>query len=204
MIIYAVIQGLLIGFGLIAVIGPQNSFLIRQGLQRQHVLLCVVTCSLIDMILISAGVFGLGGFFKLHPAWIEMARWFGALFLTVYGLMAFKSAIHPAVFEDMAEGTIKSSAKKTIFILLGLGFLNPHAYLDAVVLIGSVSTQYRGGSHYGFGIGAILASIIWFCSISYGARLLSPLFRKPITWRVMDVLVGCVMLLIACSLVWYK
>lgn len=198
----AFLQGFGIGASLIVAIGPQNAFVISQGLRREHVFLVACMCLFTDTILISLGTFGLGAVFQTHPLLIEVARWFGAIFLTAYGLRSFIAALHPGVLKAEALSGPAYSTKRIVFILLGLGFLNPHAYLDTVVLLGSISAQYAGFGRYAFGLGAIGASIVWFFSIAYGARVLTPLFKKPLSWRVLDIIIGCVMWVIAVILIW--
>lgn len=194
------LQGFLIGASLIIAIGPQNAFIINQGVRRQHVLLTAVVCSLTDVVLISAGVFGLGALLKLHPAFVEAARWFGAAFLVFYGGLKFKAAFHPDVLTNSPALSQSPSIKRTVLTLLALGLLNPHAYLDAVVLLGSIAAQHTGVGHYYFGFGAIFASFVWFFSITFGAQILSPLFKKALAWQVLDVLTGGIMWVIACIL----
>lgn len=199
--IVAVIQGFVVGGGLIIAIGPQNAFVLNQGLKQQHVFLTALVCSLIDIVLISTGVFGLGELFQLHAVLVEMARWFGAIFLTFYGVSSFKSALHPKTLRNENLKSATTSTKKIIFILLSLGFLNPHAYLDTVVLIGSIAAQHPGNARFFFGLGAALASIVWFFGIAYGARILTPFFKKESSWRILDIIIGGVMLVIAVRLI---
>ena len=201
--IYVILQGLALGFALIVAIGPQNTFVIKQGIKREHVFLAALTCSLIDVFLIGLGVIGMGGIFASHPLLTEIARWFGVCFLTCYGLLAFKAALHPDVLQDYAQKPAVKDWKKILFVLLGLGLLNPHAYLDGVVLIGSIAAQH-GIYRYSFGFGAIIASFIWFFSIAYGARLLTPIFKKKIAWQILDIIVGIMMFIVAISLLLMK
>ena len=196
-----ILQGFLLGASLIIAIGAQNAFVINQGLKRQHVFLTALICSLSDAILISAGVFGLGAFFVSHPLFIEIARWFGIIFLTCYGTIAFKSAFHPVVLKQDALSNPAIDVKKIVILLLSLSFLNPHVYLDTVVLIGSIAAQQNGIARPLFGVGAIIASFVWFFSLAYGARVLTPLFKKAVAWRILDVIIGCTMWLIALMLV---
>ena len=201
MLLSAFIQGIAIGFGLIIAIGPQNACLIQQGVRRQHVLISALVCTCTDIILMSIGVVGFGGIFNLHPALVEISKWLGATFLIVYGFMAFKSAIRPKTLQSFSQENSKVSKKRIIWTFLGLGLLNPHAYLDSIVLIGSIAAQHYGVKRYIFGLGAITASAIWFFSVAYGARVLTPLFRKQSTWRVLDILIGCTMLFVALLLI---
>lgn len=196
-----ILQGFGVGLALIIAIGPQNAFVISQGLKRQHVFVTALVCTLADVVLISIGVGGLGSLLALHPLMIEAARWFGAIFLMGYGIKSFYSAIKPAVLSanDITQQTV--SVRKIVFTLLALSFLNPHAYIDAIILIGSIASQHHGIARPLFGVGAVIASVIWLFSIAYGARILTPLFKKQSAWRVLDVFVGVVMLTIAASLI---
>ena len=197
----AFLQGFVVGAGLIIAIGPQNAFVLSQGLKKEHVLLTATICALTDALLIGTGVIGLGSIFGLHPLLTEIARWFGAIFLVGYGLFSLKSAFDPKVLktENLNQKPIKT--KRIVLTLLALGLLNPHAYLDTVVLIGSIAAQHPDNSRYLFGFGAISASVFWFFSIAYGARLLTPLFKKVLAWRILDILIGIIMLSVATSLI---
>jgi len=203
MFLISIIQGFLLGASLIIAIGPQNAFVINQGLKRQHVFITALIFSLSDAILISAGVFGIGDFFNSHPLLIEIARWFGALFLAGYGILSFRAAFHPAVLKLKALSKPTLNVKKVIILSASLSFLNPHAYLDTVVLIGTVAAQHEDITRPLFGIGAILASFVWFFSIAYGAKTLTPLFKKAFAWRILDITTGCIMWIIALMLVFY-
>ncbi|MDF1794978.1 MAG: LysE/ArgO family amino acid transporter [Coxiellaceae bacterium] len=201
MIISAVLKGFAVGVGLIVAIGPQNTFIINQGIRRHHVLLTAIICSAIDVCLIALGVFGVGSLLALHPVFVSLAKWFGATFLTAYGLYSLYSAIQPEVLSDNSVEANLGTKKKTVLILLGLGFLNPHAYLDAVILLGSVAAQQAGSSKYLFGVGAMISSLIWFFVLGFGSKLLSPLFRKKIAWSILNVITGLLMLFVAYTIV---
>lgn len=202
MMLSVLLHGFTVGSGLIIAIGPQNTFVITQGIKREHVFLTAFMCLLTDTLLIGLGVIGLGALFHLHPLFTEIARWLGALFLLSYSFLAFKAAIHPGVLRiNSSEKNRKNSMKNIVFILLGLGLLNPHAYLDAVVLIGSLAAQNPGSLKYYFGLGSIFASACWFFGIAYGARTLAPIFAKPQAWRILDFVVGISMLSMALILV---
>ncbi len=198
----AIIHGFAVGAGLIIAIGPQNTFVITQGIKREHVFLCALICTLTDVILISFGIIGLGALIRLHPAFVEIARWFGAAFLMYHAIFAFRAAIHPSTLKiDRRKKGKKKSAKNIIVILLGLSFLNPHAYLDTVVLIGSIAAQKIGVAKYWFGLGTMLASACWFFSIAYGAKTLTPIFASKHSWRILDLFVGLTMTTIAIILI---
>lgn len=191
--------GFALGFSLILAIGAQNAFVLRQGLRRAHVFAVCLTCAVSDAILIAAGVAGFGWIVSTAP-WIEpVMTWGGAAFLAVYGGMSFwRAATQTEVLAAADTGT--GSLQAALLTCLGLTWLNPHVYLDTVVLLGSVSTQYEG-ARLAFGTGAATASFVFFFALGYGARLLAPLFARPVAWRVLDVIVGIVMWTIALKLV---
>lgn len=191
-----------IGFGvslsLILAIGAQNAFVLRQGLQRQHVGLVVSICAITDALLIGVGVSGIG-WISQEASWIKTALLFGGVaFLLFYGAKSFHAAwIGSSAMK--AAGDIQQSWQSAALACLAVTWLNPHMYLDTVVLVGSVSAQYPGQG-VAFWLGAAVASGSFFATLGYGARLLAPLFSKPRAWQVLDVFVGCVMWLIALSL----
>lgn len=195
-------KGMVLGGSLIIAIGLQNAFILRQGLKNRFILPAVLTASLIDVVLIGAGVFGFGFLVAQYPSLIQWITWGGAAFLFVYGFKSFLSALKPENLDDEnAKGLLKQgSAKEIILIVLGISLLNPHVYLDTVVLIGGLSASYGEIGKYWFGGGAMLASLIWFFALGYGARLLSPLFKNPKAWQILDVIIGIVMWGIAVSL----
>jgi L-lysine exporter family protein LysE/ArgO len=193
----------LIGFGtsaaLIIAIGAQNAFVLRQGLARAHVLPVVLICALSDALLISAGILGLGALVQQHPALLEATRWGGAAFLLLYGVMAARRALRPGSMQaaDGASGSLKTA----LLACLAFTWLNPHVYLDTVVLLGSIASQQPGDQRAAFGVGAVSASIVWFTALGFGARWLAPLFARPAAWRVLDGLIACVMWAIAWGLI---
>ncbi|GAD88287.1 MULTISPECIES: LysE/ArgO family amino acid transporter [Vibrio] len=190
--------GLSIGLSLILAIGAQNAFVIKQGLMRQHVFWVCLVCACSDALLIFAGVAGFSVVVKAYPQVEDIARYAGALFLIVYGLSSLWSAFRN---KHTLDPTAKapSSLAKTLAVCLAFTWLNPHVYLDTLVFLGSVSTQY-GADKYEFGLGAVCASFIFFFSLGYGARLLTPYFKKAHTWKVLEGLVGVTMLLLAFEL----
>lgn len=196
------LKGMFLGGSLIIAIGLQNAFILRQGLKNRFILPAVLTAIVIDIFLIGAGVLGFGFLIEQYPSLIKWITWGGAAFLFVYGLKSFLSALKPENLDDQnAKGMLKQgSAKEIILIVLGISLLNPHVYLDTVVLIGGLSASYGGEGKYWFGGGAMLASFIWFFALGYGARLLSPLFKNPKAWQILDVIIGIVMWGIAVSL----
>lgn len=196
------IKGIFLGASLIIAIGLQNAFILRQGIKNHHIFAAALTAALVDVLLIAAGVLGFGFLIEQYPTLIDWITWGGAAFLFIYGLKSFISAIKPANMDDgKAKGMTKQgSAKEVVLIILGISLLNPHVYLDTVVLIGGLSASYGEVGKYWFGAGAILASFIWFFALGYGARLLAPLFAKPKAWQILDILIGIVMWAIALSL----
>ncbi|WP_299024245.1 LysE/ArgO family amino acid transporter [uncultured Sulfitobacter sp.] len=191
------IPGFILSLSLILAIGAQNAFVLRQGLRREHVFWVCLTCGISDAVLIAAGVAGFGALAKAVP-WFETAmRYGGSAFLIVYGWQNALSAWRGGSML-MAEGTGASSLRKTLLTLLALTFLNPHVYLDTLVLIGSISAQYD--DRLAFGAGAVLASITFFFVLGYGARLLQPVFAQPLSWRVLDALIAVTMWAIAAKL----
>jgi len=195
----AAIAGFTLSFSLILAIGSQNAFVLRQGIRRAHVLPVVLTCAISDALLISAGVGGFGRLAELAPWFAPAMRYGGAAFLLAYGALSFRSAWRG---NDglSAEGQGVGSRAAAIGTCLALTWLNPHVYLDTVVLLGSISAQYPG-ERLQFGAGAVTASFVFFFSLGFGARLLAPLFAKPRAWQVLDVVVGLTMWAIAASLI---
>lgn len=195
----ALLAGFALGFGLILAIGPQNAFVLRQGLRGEHVLSVCLTCILSDVVLIAAGVGGFAVVIAANP-WIEpVLRYGGAAFLFVYGVQAFCNAWRDNRALVPAEDRAVPRAA-TLTACLALTWLNPHVYVDTLVLVGTVSTQYSGHAA-AFGIGAAMASLVFFFALGYGARLLRPFFARPAAWRLLDLVVGTVMWSIAIGLV---
>lgn len=191
------LPGFALSLTLILAIGAQNAFVLRQGLRRQHVFWVCLTCGLSDAVLIAGGVAGFGALATAMP-WFETAmRYGGAAFLIWYGAQNALSAWRGGVALE-TEGEATQSLAQAIMTLLALTFLNPHVYLDTVVLIGSISAQYP--DKLAFGSGAVLASITFFFALGYGARLLSPFFSKPFSWQVLDAIIAMTMWAIAAKL----
>lgn len=177
--------GFVSGAGLLIAIGAQNAFVLRQGLQRRHVALVVAVCALSDMALILSGVAGMGLLVRQWPELLQWLRWCGAAFLAGYGLLAAQRAWrgHSAL---AAQSGGETHWQRVLWACLGFTFLNPHVYLDTVVLLGSLSTRHSGAAQWVFGLGACTASLVWFSSLGFGARLLQPLFRHPRAWQLLD------------------
>jgi len=194
----ALLFGFSLGFSLILAIGAQNAFVLKQGLKDEHVFLVCLLCAFSDALLILLGV---SGFHLLVTAWpgvVAVARYGGALFLFTYGLLSFWRALR--VQQGLEPSEIRSnSAWQSALTCLAFTWLNPHVYLDTVVLLGSVSTQF-GDSIYWFTSGAMAASFVFFFALGYGARLLRPLFADARAWRILDFLIGIIMWAIALRL----
>lgn len=193
------LAGFALGGSLIVAIGAQNAFILRQGLIRSHVFVLCLICALSDALLIAAGVGGLGALVSRSPILISAVTLGGALFLGTYAVMAFRRAARPGML--VAGAPQGMALKPAVLACLAFTFLNPHVYLDTVVLLGSLSAAYEGADRVAYGAGAALASFAWFFGLGYGARLLAPVFARPAAWRVLDVLIGCVMSMLALGLV---
>lgn len=194
------LAGLVSGMALIVAIGAQNAFVLRQGLQRQHVGLLVSVCALSDALLIAAGIAGLGVLFDRHPTLLAIARYGGAAFLFAYAMLAARRAWAGARLT--LEQSAPVSARSALLTALALTFLNPHVYLDTVVLLGALANQRPEQERWVFGGGAMLGSVLWFSALGYGARLLAPVFAKPVAWRVLDGLIAVVMAALGFGLIW--
>lgn len=196
----AFLPGLFLGLSLIVAIGAQNAFVLRQGLRGEHVWAVCLVCALSDAVLILAGV---GGFAQAGAwvPWLEtVLRYGGAAFLLVYGLRSVRAAVRADGGALMPADAVPAGLGATLAACLALTWLNPHVYLDTVVLVGSVSTQFAENKG-AFALGAMAASFTFFFSLGYGARLLRPVFARPGAWRVLDGAIGAVMVTIAVTLV---
>ncbi|MDT5009281.1 MAG: L-lysine exporter family protein LysE/ArgO [Mycobacterium sp.] len=194
------ISPVLIGFAtsltLIVAIGAQNAFVLRQGIRGQHVLTVVTLCTMADVVLIAAGVAGFGILMTAHPQAITVARFGGAAFLLGYGVLAAVRALRPGSLEP-ADAPVRAAS--VVLTCLALTFLNPHVYLDTVVLLGALANEQHG-SRCLFGFGAACASAIWFATLGFGARRVQRLFATPAAWRILDGLIAVTMLGIAAAL----
>ena len=195
----AFLPGFLLGLSLIVAIGAQNAFVLRQGLRREHVFAVCAVCALSDAVLIAAGVAGFGALVKALPWLAPVMRFGGAAFLFVYALRSLWSAWRPHAGLDPARDQPRALSV-TLVMCLAFTWLNPHVYLDTVVLLGSVSTRY-GDHRIAFALGAMTASCVFFFSLGYGARLLRPLFANPKAWRFLDAGIGLTMAALAAKLV---
>ncbi len=198
---FAIIPGLLAGFSLIIAIGAQNAFVIRQGLTKKFVLLTVLICAFSDAILIALGASGLGALIKSNKDILEFVRWFGVIYLLWFAFKSAKSVFKKEVLNSAGEAS--ADRKSVILTVLALTFLNPHVYLDTVILLGSISNQF-GTDKWFFVIGAMLASFIWFTAIGFGAKSASRFMSQPIFWKILDSIIALVMVSIAAFLAFYN
>lgn len=189
--------GALTGLGLIVAIGAQNAYVLRQGIHRQHVAIVVAICALSDALLIILGVAGVGALIADHPTALNIMKWLGAAYLVWFAITSFRSALKPQALE--LSGPVKRSG--VIATTLALTYLNPHVYLDTVLMLGNIANQHGTDGRWWFAGGAVTGSIVWFSALGFGARAVAPWMSKPSVWRVLDVIIGCMMLLIAVLLV---
>lgn len=189
--------GFLASFTLIAAIGAQNAFVLRQGIRREHVLPVVAVCTVSDIVLISAGIAGFGALISAHPNVVDIAKFGGAAFLIGYGLLAARRALRPSALTPSESAPARLI--EVVVTCLALTWLNPHVYLDTVVLLGALANEHRD-DRWMFGIGAVTASAVWFVSLGLGARRLAGLFATPSTWRILDSLIAVMMIGLGVSL----
>jgi len=194
-------SGLGAGISLIMAIGAQNAFIIRQALTRQHVFLIVIFASVADALLIAAGTAGLGAVIQAAPLALEFIRWFGVLYLLWFAFNSVRNAFKGEALETSGEA--QRSVKKVIATIAGLTFLNPHVYLDTVIFLGAIGNQFSADK-WTFAFGAMTGSLVWFFSIGYGAKSLSRYMSKPIFWKVLDLVIAAIMIVIAAMLVFLR
>lgn len=192
--------GFATSLGLIVAIGSQNAFVLRQGILRSHVLALVLFCGLSDALLIAAGVAGAGALVQLHPQALQWARWGGSVFLIGYALLAARRALRPGALTPFDAPALPLRA--ALALCAGFTFLNPHVYLDTVVLVGVLANAWAAPDNAWFGLGAAVASLAWFTALGFGARLLRPVFANPQAWRVLDGLIAVTMGTLA-MLLWF-
>jgi L-lysine exporter family protein LysE/ArgO len=188
------LEGFAISISLIFALGPQNVFVLRQGLMKEHVFISCLVCAVSDALLIGAGVLGVGAFIseiEEIKIWISIMA---SLFLFTYGIMRVKSALDPIGME-INEGDSKS-LKATIIAGLAFTYLNPHVYVDTLLLIGGASSRYSGDEQMIFGIGAASASFVFFFSLGYGAKLMSPILNNPKSWKIIDLIIAAIMFIV--------
>lgn len=195
-----IIEGFGIGAGLIIAIGSQNAFVLKKGIMKQHVFITALTCSIIDTILIILGSMGLGTIISRTPILMISATIFGIIFLSTYAIRSFMAVFQSKSLGSEDDKQESVTLKATFITLLALTLLNPHVYLDTVILLGSIGARYPVLDRTNFVIGACLASFVWFFGLAYGAGFFAPLFKKDITWKILDFAIGCVMLTIVYKL----
>lgn len=199
------IEGFLLGGSLIIAIGAQNAYVLSLGISRNHHLASASICAIIDISLIFMGVAGVGSWVQANPGLLKIALWGGAVFLFLYGLRTLRSAVKGEVMEVDASGGFVSggrpSLKRVAFTTLAVSLLNPHVYLDTVVLMGSISGKFAGSGRFVFAAGASTASVIWFYSLAFAGQLMAPALARPTAWRVLDVIICLTMWGIAVRLV---
>lgn len=199
-VILSVFSGLASGLSLIVAIGAQNAFVLRQGIQRTHVALVVCVCAVSDLVLIVLGVAGLGIVIERAPAVLDVVRWAGAIFLLAYGVLAARRAIRGGL-PDQPKALNGGSWAAALGTCLALTWLNPHVYLDTVLLLGSLANTHGPDGKWWFAAGAALGSTLWFTALGVGARFLAPLFQRRSAWRVLDAGIAAVMVTLAVVLI---
>ena len=194
----AFLKGFATSAALIIAIGAQNAFVLRCGLRREHVLAVVLVCALSDALLITLGVAGLGALVQDSPRLLLLARYGGALFLVVYGALAARRALHSESLTTRDDAPLTLTA--AVAACLAFTYLNPHCWLDTVVLLGAIASPLPAPQRTWFGIGATCASFVWFFALGFGARLLRGVFARPLAWKILDATIALVMWAIAWSL----
>lgn len=187
------LNGLVLGASLIIAIGAQNVHVLRAGIKRQHVGLTVLVCILTDVLLICAGVAGIGALVQASPLLLGLARWGGAAFLFWYGLRSWRAAFASESLQ-LGAAPARLSWRQALLSVSAISLLNPHVYLDTVVLLGAIGGHFSLAERPSFALGAASASVIWFSALGYGAHRLSSLFARPLTWKYLDALTGTGML----------
>jgi L-lysine exporter family protein LysE/ArgO len=189
------IAGFGVGVSLIVAIGAQNAFVLRQGIRAEHVLPIVLICALSDAALILAGITGVGAIVGHAPVTLVVVRWAGAAFLVGYGLLAARRAFTAQTLTTSTAATDGGASLRSVVVtVLAMTWLNPHVYLDTVLLISSIANTHDPTRRWYFGAGAALASLAWFTALGYGARLLGRAFARPLAWRILDTLIACTMI----------
>ncbi len=197
------LHGFVVCFGLIVSIGAQNAFLLKQGILKQHVFWIALICFVCDVLLMGVGVLGLGSLIAQSPISSLILALIGALFLFTYGSRSFIAAYHGSSQLLMQQDKTKSSLKKAVLVTLAITLLNPHVYIDTVVIVGGIGGTLSFEQKVQFLIGALICSFLWFFGVGYGAGLLSPYFEKRRTWQILDSITGLIMYGIALSLLTY-
>lgn len=197
---HGLIEGFLMGTGLIVAIGAQNAFVLKQGIRREHRFVIAIFCSASDALLIAAGIAGMGFVFTSHPLLTKAVAFAGSAYIAWFAFTCFRSAYRGGALDVKGDGNAVS-LRKVVLTLAALTYLNPHVYLDTVVMLGSFGAGREFADRIFFGLGAVSASFIWFFSLSYFSRFLAPVFRSERAWRVLDCAIGIVMIYIAVKLV---
>ncbi|KAB7634506.1 LysE/ArgO family amino acid transporter [Verminephrobacter eiseniae] len=202
-VLQAIVHGFTSGAMLIIAIGAQNAFVLRQGLRREQVPGVVLVCALSDALLIQAGVWGVGVALAAHPMLAWGARWLGAAFLLLYALKTAARVCRPQAMPSGAAdaGSAAGARARVLLTALALTWLNPHVYLDTVLLLGTIASPYDPTARAGFAAGATLASVLWFVALGYGARWLAPVFATALAWRILDSVIALTMVVLALGLV---
>lgn len=195
----SLLKGCITGAGLIIAIGAQNAFVLKQGLLQNQVFITAAFCAFVDAFLIALGVGGVGGVLASNQILLSVAKWGGALFLFWYGFKSFKACFSKRSM-SVNDTFDKPDLKETLLTLSALTFLNPHVYLDTVILLGSIGAQLPAWDRLFFAIGAMLASLLWFFGLCYGARFLAPLFKSAYAWKCLDAFVAIIMWITAIAL----
>ena len=197
-VVSVLLIGFLTGIGLIVAIGPQNALVLRQGVRREHVAVVLAVCAVSDIILIGVGTAGIGVVFETAPWIVQVMRWGGVAYLLWFAFTSLRSAFGPATSMQLSTVPPVRSAWAVAGATAALTWLNPHVYLDTVVMLGTVANQQA--LPWVFAVGAMLGSLVWFAALGYGAHLLAPVLRSPRAWRAIDAGIAVVMLLVAAKL----
>ncbi|SNC72432.1 L-lysine exporter family protein LysE/ArgO [Kytococcus aerolatus] len=200
MVLPIVLAGWLTGIGLIAAVGAQNAYLLRRGLRREHVLPLVLLCSLSDILLIGAGVLGVGAVLHRWPPLLDLVRWGGALFLVGYGASCLWRSARSSQSLTAGQGEKPVSLRRALLTMAGFTWLNPHLYLD-ITILGGLANAHGPTDRWWYYAGLLAASVTWFSALGFGSARLAPLFARPRAWQVFDLLIGLVMIALGVALV---
>lgn len=193
------LKGMGLSASLIMAIGSQNAHVLRMGLRREHVALTVLACVVCEALLIAIGILGMGTLLSNNPLWMRIASWGGAAFLFWYGVRAMRSAMQSHSLR-VSGGEQAMNWRPALAAVLAVTLLNPHVYLDLLVLLGAVGAQQPGQGKFWFGLGALCNAALWYGLLGYGARLLAPLFARPLAWRILDAAIAVMMWALAIQL----
>jgi len=193
------LKGLAMSAGLIMAIGAQNAHVLRAGLRRQHVVLTVLACIVCEALLIMSGVTGIGGLIQQYPWLLILAKWGGAACMIFYGVRAWRAVFHAQAM-DVSQIPALPARSQALGSVLAVTLLNPHVYLDTVILLGAIASQQPGDGPYWFAAGAITNALLWFSCLGFAAHLLAPAFARPRAWQYLEAVTGSVMLLMALNL----